>query len=282
LSYFSNKYICIFVFIYKNNNFPHNTRHLLEQTVKALKHRGPDADGIWFNNKHKIGVAQTRLAIQGVGVAADQPMHSVCGNFTVVFNGQLYNHHSLKKQLTNIGAHYRTDSDTETLLHAYQHWGTGCLSLLDGMFAFAIFDKIKNKLFAARDRFGIKPFYFSTQNEIFSFASTLNPLWQLPWIKQKLTQEGQESFLTYMSTPAPLTAFEQVYKLPAGFYAEIESNLSPRFYRWYNLLENLNKTSSQKISQRQCIEKATYLLEKRSKKEFSPARVMAAPFFLED
>ncbi len=146
---------------------------ILQRMSVALTHRGPDGDGVWIHDagdKH-VGFAHRRLAILDLSPAAAQPMH-FRERYTIVHNGEIYNHEELREELTRLGHVFRTTSDTEAILAAYAEWGAGCLPKLDGMFAFAIWDDEKKEIILARDRFGEKPLYYTWDDDsTFRFAS---------------------------------------------------------------------------------------------------------------
>ena len=149
---------------------------LLEKMCTALAHRGPDGKNIWSNHSNTVGLSHTRLSIIDLSENAAQPMH-FGGRYTIVYNGEIYNYIELKKDLKNIGYQFLNDSDTEVILAAYDFYGETCLHYFDGMFAFAIWDEKKQQLFAARDRFGEKPFYYYSEKGLFVFASEMKALW---------------------------------------------------------------------------------------------------------
>jgi asparagine synthase (glutamine-hydrolysing) len=142
---------------------------------KALRHRGPDGNGTWICESGRIGLTHQRLAIVDPKNRANQPMQ-LDQHWMLVFNGEIYNHHQLRRELISEGVPFQTESDTEVLLHLYRRYGARCVDRIDGMFAFAIWDKLNQQLFAARDRFGEKPFYFHHDKSGFWFASEMKAL----------------------------------------------------------------------------------------------------------
>ena len=142
----------------------------------AIAHRGPDGEGFWISPKMSAGLGHRRLAIIDLSDSASQPMHYL-DRYSIVLNGEIYNYVELKKELQKAGYHFSNNSDTEVILAAYDFYKEGCLQYLDGMFAFAIWDEVEQLLFAARDRFGEKPFYYHRNNEKFLFASEMKALW---------------------------------------------------------------------------------------------------------
>src|SRR5262249_4812008 len=144
----------------------------------SLAHRGPDGTNTWTHPTGTVGLGHTRLAIIDIE-SGSQPMHSFDGQFTIVLNGEIYNYQELRSELESLGCSFQTHSDTEVLLLAYRHWGSRCLTRLNGMFAFAIFDGVARKLFLARDRTGIKPLYYYIGPKGIVFGSELKSL--LEW-----------------------------------------------------------------------------------------------------
>jgi asparagine synthase (glutamine-hydrolysing) len=148
----------------------------LQQMTNALAHRGPDGEGFWINDDNNVALGHRRLAIIDLSDAASQPLHYL-KRYTIIHNGEIYNYIELKEELSRKGYTFHSHSDTEVILAAYDCWNKDCLQYFDGMFAFAIWDAQEQKLFAARDRFGEKPFYYFFDGEQFLFASEMKALW---------------------------------------------------------------------------------------------------------
>ena len=144
---------------------------LLERACRAIVHRGPDADGIWFDEGAGIGIAHRRLSILDVSPTGAQPMVSDDGAVVLVFNGEIYNFRELRAELETSGHRFRGHSDTEVLLHLYLAHGEAMLDRLNGIFAFALWDKRNQSLFVARDALGVKPLYYAETAQGFAFAS---------------------------------------------------------------------------------------------------------------
>ncbi|MCK4499053.1 asparagine synthase (glutamine-hydrolyzing) [Candidatus Babeliales bacterium] len=216
--------------------FPDDAELLLDKMQRKIAHRGPDGFGTWWDIEHGVGFAHRRLSIQDLSTAANQPFISFDGNIVLIFNGEIYNHPQLSYELAGRGHIYRSRSDTETIIHAYQEWGIGCISRLDGIFAFALFDRLTGDLFFVRDRFGVKPIYFSTQGGMLGFASEIKALWELPWMRRDLSSLAAYHYLTFMVAPSPMTIFKGIYKLPAGFLCHIKPGKDPVFREWYSPL----------------------------------------------
>ena len=156
---------------------PYNL-NILEKMNNTLVHRGPDDNGtvIFEKDEFYFGLAHSRLSILDLSEMGHQPMHSEDSNISIVFNGEIYNYIELRKELSTIGYRFRSNTDTEVIIYAYQEWGTDCFNRLNGMFAMAIYDHSKNELILARDRIGKKPLYYYHKWGHFVYASELRQL----------------------------------------------------------------------------------------------------------
>lgn len=190
----------------------------------AMAHRGPDGSGVWISHKTPVGFAHRRLSIIDLSDDAAQPLSNEDGTVWVTYNGEIYNHLALRQDLTKTGHRFKTDHcDTEVLVHGYEQWGIrGLLDRLHGMFGFAIWDEKIRKLFLVRDRIGIKPVYFTKRAGTFLFASEIKALFADPTATPEVAPAALYHYLTYLTTPAPMTMFDGVYKLPAGLFLEID------------------------------------------------------------
>ncbi|HEX2116081.1 MAG TPA: hypothetical protein VHM01_16870 [Alphaproteobacteria bacterium] len=155
---------------------PFNDRDLLVAMRDAMTHRGPDDAGAWWSEDGRVGLSQRRLAIIDLSPGGHQPMSDATGEIWITFNGEIYNYRELREVLLRRGHRFRTASDTEVILEAYRAWGVDCLEHLDGMFAFALYDKRAERLFVARDRAGEKPLYYRHSDRMLAFASELKGL----------------------------------------------------------------------------------------------------------
>ncbi|HET7290789.1 MAG TPA: asparagine synthase (glutamine-hydrolyzing) [Vicinamibacteria bacterium] len=191
---------------------------LLARMRDAIAHRGPDGAGLWLSSENRVGLGFRRLAIVDLSPSANQPMPNEDGSVQVVFNGEIYNHRTLRAELEGRGHRFRTDhSDTETIVHGYEEWGEGVVERLDGKFAIAVWDGPRQRLFLARDRVGVKPLYFAWVPSGFLFASEIKALALHPGLSRDVEPLAVYHYLSFLTTPAPLTMFRGVYKLPAGW-----------------------------------------------------------------
>lgn len=214
-----------------------STEKLLGAMNKTLIHRGPDDQGIWYDDNHGIGLAHTRLAIVDLSPAGHQPMASANGQYIIAFNGEIYNHLQLRDEL-RIDT-WKGHSDTETLLACFESWGIDqTLHKMTGMFAFALWDRKLNQLILARDRAGEKPLYYGWHDDTFLFGSELKALKAHPSFKKNLNREALALFLRHNYVPAPHSIYEHTYKLPPGTYLQVEfSTRTPVLNKYWSASE---------------------------------------------
>ena len=191
-------------------------QHLLSMS-DAMIHRGPDGSGTYIDRSNGVYLAHRRLAILDIE-SGDQPMWNEDGQICVIFNGEIYNHVDLRKLLSSKGHVFRTDhSDTEVLVHGYEEWGPDLPFRLNGMFAFAIYDRARRRLFISRDLFGKKPLYYSAHDRFFGFASELSALLKLPNVAKDVDEKALRKYFAYGFIPAPNALYRNVAKLPGGY-----------------------------------------------------------------
>lgn len=183
--------------------------------MHAIRHRGPDGDGIWLDEKRPVGLGHVRLAIIDPE-HGKQPMVTADGRYVVVFNGAIYNYLELRRELTGKGHPIHSYSDTEVLLYAYREWGEQFVDRLIGMFAFAIWDKHEQRLFCARDRIGIKPFYYRFDGQRLLFASEIKAILADPGVEAAANFEGLQDYLTFQFCLDQKTLFKGIDKLEPG------------------------------------------------------------------
>lgn len=202
----------------------------------AMIHRGPDGGGNWISGDGKTGLAHRRLSIIDLNPNASQPMRNEDAKVWITFNGEIYNHRGLRDELIREGHNFRTDhSDTEVLVHGYEQWGLdGLLRRIAGDFAFAIWDSSTETLSLARDRIGVKPLYFSPQTDVLLFGSEIKAILEHPDVERDIDVMAMYHYLTFMSTPAPLTLFRGIYKLPAGYRLKVNRDGSIEQHRYWD------------------------------------------------
>lgn len=222
----------------------------LENMVRAQSHRGPDATGYYYNPDNSTGLGHNRLSIIDLNAAANQPFLSAEGRYAMVFNGEIYNYLELRAELE---PHFlfRTHSDTEVLLNAFIHWGPRCLDRFNGMFAFAIWDQQQQSLFAARDRFGVKPFHYTIHQNALYFASEIKALWAagIPKTPRASVWAGYLSHATYGMPDE--TFWDGIAQLPAGHYLQWQ-NSQISITHWYNFVGRIQ--SMPELSEKEVVE----------------------------
>ncbi len=221
-----------------------NKKVLMDKAIEAIKHRGPDASGVQYFKGVAIG--NTRLAIIDLSPKGHQPLFNDEDTLCITFNGEIYNFLEIKKLLEK-KYNFKTHTDTEVILYAYQEWGVKCLEKLNGMFSFVIFDIKKKLLFGARDRLGQKPLkYYYDSSGRFIFASEIKAIFSLLNQKPNADNIAIDDFLTLQYIPSPKTGFEKIYKLPAGHYFLYQNNkLSTHKYWSLNFSKKLNLSTEE-------------------------------------
>lgn len=238
----------------------------LKKMTGALSHRGPDGEGFWQNESTDVLLGHRRLSIIDISDAAHQPFQ-YAGRYSIVHNGEIYNYIELKEQLQQKGYSFRSQSDTEVIAAAYDCWKNECVDYFDGMFAFAIWDEKEKILFAARDRFGEKPFFYFYTNDEFIFASEMKALWAAG-IEYKPNQKMLFNFITIGYTDNPEqpgeTFFENIHKLPAA------TTLTLSVEKWEVVLEKYwdidPEEENKKITDHEAMEQFNQLLTRSVKR----------------
>lgn len=216
----------------------------IQKMNELIKHRGPNSEGYYYDEK--VELAHRRLAIFDLSSLGNQPMER--GNNIIVYNGEIYNYLEIREELENKGYKFKTNTDTEVILFSYEEWGEECVGKFNGMWAFAIYDKIKEKVFCSRDRFGIKPFYYKYEDNILYFGSEIKQL-----LKKKGNLVNKEILLTYLTTGLEEydnseTFFKEIKKLPQG--SNLIVNLKTKninIEEYYNLEKEANKLGKKTI-----------------------------------
>ncbi|MGH1352633.1 MAG: asparagine synthase (glutamine-hydrolyzing) [Methyloligellaceae bacterium] len=210
--------MCGIAGILSNNHTCHD-QSTLQKVTSTLSHRGPDSSGIWSDSEAGISLCHTRLSIIDLSPAGHQPMQSESGQYVLTYNGEIYNHLEIRKQLEqqNLAPSWKGHSDTETLLAGFQAWGIEKTILqTTGMFAFALWDKKNRTLTLGRDRIGEKPLYYGWQGNTFLFSSELKAIRKHPAFKAKVNRNGLALFLRHSYIPTPYSIYEGIHKLTPG------------------------------------------------------------------
>jgi len=198
-----------------------NDKNVVESMIRVISHRGPDESGIYCSRFAAIG--NVRLSIIDIE-GGQQPLSDISGRYWIVFNGEIFNYKELRVDLERKGNVFKTKSDTEVLVQLYAHYGKKCLDLLNGQFAFAIWDKQKEELFIARDRVGIRPLFYNINAGVFSFASEIKALFQQKEITRELYPKSLSQIYTFWTAITPNTPFRDIFELSPGHFAIYNRN----------------------------------------------------------
>jgi asparagine synthase (glutamine-hydrolysing) len=275
--------MCGILALIHNNNYNLSQKNFIKIN-NLLSNRGPDHQGcINFKiSNQNIKIGHTRLSILDLSILANQPMKSLSGRFIISFNGEIYNHYDLRKQLDlKHQINWKTSSDTETLVNLFEFYEfEDAINLIQGMFSFILFDKKDNKIFAVRDLAGEKPLYFSFSNNFFTFTSDLKTIIRLPNFIKEINEYALKKFLELNYVPSPVTIFKNIFKLPAANYIKINlndfkhiklnnytdvlSNKNMEIKKWWNIDLNKNKKIESKDDVKS---KIHYLLNKSVKQQ---------------
>jgi asparagine synthase (glutamine-hydrolysing) len=227
----------------------------IRAAMNAIRHRGPDDEGLYINGP--IGLGHLRLSIIDLSQGGHQPMSSADGTKWIVFNGEIYNYRELRQQLERDGETFRSTSDTEVLLRLYERKGAACLDLLEGMFAFAIWDETERELFLARDRLGIKPLYFFQDSRRIMFASEIKAILQDETVPRAIDQNALITYFTFGHSFAPQTMYQGIQKLLPGHYMRCTSTNSSTHKYWD--IDRVEQHSS--VDSEMCYEEIRHRLE---------------------
>lgn len=216
--------------------------HIIQKQLETLYHRGPDAQSKYIDNN--IAFGHTRLAIIDIDNAV-QPMTSTDNRYIIIFNGEIYNYLELRQHLVSKGIKFKTHSDTEVLLNMYIVYGKECVSKLNGMFAFSVYDKVKDSMFLARDHFGIKPLYYTYQNNDFIFASEVKAILEYPDIKAEVDQKSLNEYMTFQVMLKKHTLFKNIHSLEPATYLYLESGKIKEKKKYWEFDYNIDETMSE-------------------------------------
>ncbi len=240
-----------------------NDFSLFSDRLDLINHRGPDDHGIWANGDSSLMLGHKRLSILDLSSSGKQPMINQSNNDVIIFNGEIYNHEEIRLKLISLGHKFKSTSDTEVLLKAYQEWEENCLHELNGMFSFAIFDSLRNRLFLARDRAGEKPFYYSLNSHEFKFSSELKPLIHESNPDKSIDKKSLDCFLSFGYSPKNGSIFTNIKKLEAGKFIFYDLNTNEltinSFWDIKSKLNNSDLSPSKDINY--YVDKLEFLLE---------------------
>ena len=216
-----------------------NYKNIEKTFSKELHHRGPDDQGIYYDDKNNISLGHTRLSIIDISNHAHQPMGD--DKYILVFNGEIYNYQDIKKELQNFSHSFSANSDTEVVLKSYIQWGDECVKLFRGMFAFCIYDIQKEELFLARDRFGIKPLLYTFLDDQFLFSSELKPFLNSNLIPKKLNINSLNDYFTYGSVKQPKTILNSIFQLMPGHSIKVKLDKSYEITKYYDYVQESSR-----------------------------------------
>lgn len=241
-------------FVFSGNHFKVTSTYV-ERMRDTMVHRGPDSAGLWIDPDGRIGLGHRRLSIIDLSSVAGQPMSNEEQSLWIVFNGEIYNHAEIRRELLQIGGHvWKTDhSDTEVILHAFEQWGIECIHRFRGMFAIALWDSSQRELWLIRDRVGIKPLYYSIHHGRITFASEIKALLQDPDQRRAVNEEAFFHYLSFLTSPAPFTLFDGIHKLPGGTWLRVRENGQideRRYWDVWDHVQPLVDISEEEIAQR--------------------------------
>jgi asparagine synthase (glutamine-hydrolysing) len=209
---------------------PQNNTNNFQLAFDVMRHRGPDKTGIVQHENVILGTH--RLKIQDLSSLGDQPMTEPQNRYTIIFNGEIYNHFDIRKKLKLYGVQFVGNSDTETVLLGYIQFGQSIVNMLNGIFAFAIYDKLEHKLFAARDQMGVKPFYIFQKDHHFAFSSEIKSLIYLDYFDKTINHKALVNYLHFLWSPGEITPFQYVNKLLPGECFTIDTQNVSTFKKW--------------------------------------------------
>ena len=229
--------MCGIAGIIDRNQNPKVNREILKKMSDVIIHRGPDSEGQWMSDDRQCGLSFRRLSIIDLSDAGNQPMHSDDGRFSIVFNGEIYNHREIRAELVSRGYKYRSGTDTETILYGFREFGRDIVRKLTGMFAFAIWDNDKKELFAARDRIGIKPLYYYHKNGRLIFGSEIKSILQHPDVKTEMNLDQLPVYLNFGMSGNFDTMFRDIHKVSSGHWLYLNSEGELKVEMYWNPIQ---------------------------------------------
>jgi len=223
----------------KNKSYKKNDFNIFHQALDLQRHRGPDGRGVKENNKFILG--HRRLSIIDLNNQSNQPMISNCGNYTLIFNGEIYNYLKLKEDLQNKGYVFNTTSDTEVLLNSFIEYGISSINNFIGMFSFCIFNKLKNEFFIVRDRLGIKPLFFTKNNNEIIFSSEIKSILKIDKSLLKLNKQAISSYMSFRYPIMGDTFFQNINSLQPGHYIKVSKFSKVKIIKYWSLVKSFKK-----------------------------------------
>ena len=222
------------------NNGTRTDISLLRKMSDVITHRGPDSDGQWLSDDNVCGLSFRRLAIIDLSESGNQPMHTSDGRYHIVFNGEIYNHSSLRNEFEADGKKYHSKTDTETILYGYEKYGVSFLEKMLGMWAIAIWDSHENELFLARDRIGIKPLNYYFKDGVLIFGSEIKSILCHPAVTKEPEMKQIPIYLNYTMSSDNQTMFKNIHKLPAGSFIKLTKGSDLSVHTYWSPLSNFN------------------------------------------
>lgn len=219
---------------------------ILKDMMRVIRHRGPDAEGRFLNDEASFGFCRLSIIDLKTG---NQPIFNEDGSICLVFNGEIYNYKELRHDLEEKGHIFSTETDSEVLVHGYEEYGENMLLKLRGMFAFSIWDSVHKRLFAARDFFGIKPFYYSIVDGCFVFASEIKSILRFPGFEKKVNEKALEQYLAFQYSALNETFFKGVFKLNPGYFLTYEEH-DLKIHKYFSPVLNPEKMNDEEAEQK--------------------------------
>ena len=249
--------------IYNFFNKEFDSRKTIEKIIKIQNSRGPDENGMWISNCNKITLGHNRLSIIDLSEKAKQPFISKDGNFTITYNGEIYNYKEIKNELIKKKILFKSNSDTEVVIEAYKYWGLDCLKKFRGMFAFAIWDNIKKKLILARDPFGIKPLYYLKKNNMLFFASQVKSIISIDNLSFEKSGKNVLDYYLWGNIPEPFTLYKDIFSIERGTAKIFDKNCIETSHVYADLKETIiNSEKNYFKNDLELNEKLNYIIKK--------------------
>lgn len=218
-------------------------KQLFNRMRDTLYHRGPDGFGSYFSDSNSLALGHRRLSFLDLSEAGLQPICNETNSIWLTINGEIYNYHELRKELENYGHIFKSGTDSEVCIHAYEQWGITMIEKLNGMFAFGLWDENKQKLFLGRDRFGIKPLYFYTDSSKIIFASEIKAIIEDKSIIREIDYTSLCEYFYYRYVPSPKSIFKNIFKIEPGHYIEIDAPNKIQKIQYYDFQPKNEKIS---------------------------------------